>query len=281
LAVTALLVVSTVLNLALTRHEQATITPYGQRVAVEGGSLNVVDNGHPGPAIVLLGGLGSAAPGLEFVPLSRELKDYRVVVVEGLGYGYADLDGPERTVQNISEDLHAALGTAGVKEPYVLGGHSIAWFSLSDYVNRYPGAVSAVVGIDTTVPTFTEHPAQTPAEPEAGWAGRRQWPATTGLLRWVTLAFPEFVVPAGAAYTAEELDRTRLMAPGREHRIVVLEGPHHLHWEHSAQIAETIIAILADRGLMPHDGEGHPSSPATDRSSTITAGVVRRVGWRP
>lgn len=206
-----LVAVSTVVNLALVRHERATIAPYGQRVPVEGGSVNVVDNGAEGPVIVLLGGLGSPAPGLEYAALARELDGYRVVVVEGFGYGYADPQGPKRTVENISQELHTALEAADVEEPYVLGGHSIAGFYLLNYVNRYPGEVSAVVGIDHTVPTATaEHGEAAPVEDEGlPW---QRLPATTGLVRWVTLAAPGLAEPGSDLYTEEEKRRIRLMS---------------------------------------------------------------------
>ena len=59
-------------------------------------------------------GLGTAAPALDFGPLVRQLEGYRVVVVEGFGYGYADLTAPERTARNVSQELHSALEAAGV-----------------------------------------------------------------------------------------------------------------------------------------------------------------------
>lgn len=91
LVVLGLLLVSAVANAALEAQEKATMPGYGERVAVAGGSLNVVRDrnaaAHQGPPIILLGGLGTAAPGLDFTPLIRELGDFDVVVVEGFGYG--------------------------------------------------------------------------------------------------------------------------------------------------------------------------------------------------
>lgn len=211
LTLAVLVAVSMVLNLALVRHERATIEPYGQRVPVEGGSVNVVDNGAEGPVIVLLGGLHAPAPGLEYAAFAREMEGYRVVVVEGFGYGYGDPQGPERTVENISRELHAALEAADVEEPYVLGGHSIAGFYLLDYVNRYPGEVSAVVGIDHTVPTPTAEHGDTVPMKNEGFPWQRL-PATTGLVRWATLAAPGLAEPDSDLYTEEEKRRIRLMS---------------------------------------------------------------------
>ena len=66
LTVTAALLASTATNQVLEQVEQSRTIPYGHRVDVEGGALNVVQNGQPGPPLVLLSGLGTAAPGLDF-----------------------------------------------------------------------------------------------------------------------------------------------------------------------------------------------------------------------
>ena len=104
---------------------------------IAGGAVNVYRNGHAGQPIVLLSGLGTAAPALDFAPLIRELGDYDVIVVEGFGYGYSDLSASERTNKNISTELHEALGSS------TLAGH-MSW----------PGTRSPVSTCSTT-PTDT------------------------------------------------------------------------------------------------------------------------------
>src|SRR6476620_2047895 len=129
--VVAVLFTSTVTTLALNQAERAAISPYGQRVQTSHGALNVVrtpGNGRAGQSIVLLSGLGTPAPALDFAPLIRELADYDVVVAEGFGYGYSDQPPVERTVENVTSELHDALARAHVPSPYILGGHSIAGF---------------------------------------------------------------------------------------------------------------------------------------------------------
>ncbi|GAA1745671.1 alpha/beta hydrolase [Kocuria aegyptia] len=222
-----LLIFSAGLNAALTQHERTSTAPYGQRVPVDGGSVNVVDDEADGPAVVLLSGLGTPAPALDFAPLGRELTGYRVVVVEGLGYGYADRAAPERTVQNISEEIHSALVAAGVEAPYVLGGHSLAGFYLLDYVNRYPGEVSAVVGIDTTVPAFAAERTTTTAENGRGipWA---RLAADTGLLRWAVLVAPDLALPEDTAHTAQERDQLRRMTVWNFGNAAVADETHRI-----------------------------------------------------
>lgn len=153
---------STAANWLLKRQERASITPYGERMAIDGGTVNVYRNGLAGQSIVLLSGLGTAAPALDFAPLIRELGDFNVIVVEGFGYGYSDLSASERTNKNVSTELHEVLGKLNLGRPYVLAGHSIAGFYMLDYVNRYPTEVSAVIGIDPTVPAAKSGPVDVP-----------------------------------------------------------------------------------------------------------------------
>lgn len=211
LVVLGLVVASAVANMVLESREKAATAPYGERVAVTGGSLNVVRNAaggeQPGPPIVLLSGLGTAAPGLDFAPLVRELGGFETIVVEGFGYGYSDLAAGPRTNEHISNELHEVLSKLQVRQPYVLAGHSIAGFYMLDYANRYRSELAAVVGIDATIPKPGERPVE---EPQAGinWV---KLLASTGLLRDVVAVAPGLVDPDSTAYSDEELQRMRAM----------------------------------------------------------------------
>ncbi len=207
LVVLGLILVSTAVNLMMERAEKSSIPAYGERVVVGSSALNVYRNGGSGQPVVLLSGLGTAAPALDFAPLIRELGGFDVLVVEGLGYGYSDMEGPPRTNENISTELHQVLATLQVKQPYVLAGHSIAGFYLLDYANRYRPEVSAVVGIDATVPKPGEEPVP---EPEPGFSLERAL-AVTGVVRAVTFLAPGLLDPDSDAYTEDELRRMRAM----------------------------------------------------------------------
>lgn len=199
--------VSTAANAILERQERANITPYGQRIAITGGTLNVYRNGHAGPPLVLLSGLGTAAPALDFAPLIRELGDFNVIVVEGFGYGYSDMNASERTNKNISTEVHEVLGKLSIAKPYVLAGHSIAGFYMLDYANRYPSEVSAVIGIDPTVPAAKGGP----VDVQTGGVSLERVLAFTGVARDIAALAPGLVEPDGNAFTADERERMRLM----------------------------------------------------------------------
>lgn len=207
LTAVGLVVASTGANLMLERQERAGITPYGERIEISGGAVNVYRNGQPGQPIVLLSGLGTAAPALDFAPLIRELGDYSVTVVEGFGYGYSDMSAAERSNKNISTELHEVLGKLNITQPYALAGHSIAGFYMLDYANRYPAEVSAVIGIDVTVPKATGGP----VEVQSGGLSAERLLSITGVVRAALAVAPGLAEPDGDAHTPEERERIRLM----------------------------------------------------------------------
>ena len=212
LSVTALLVASTSANLMLERVERTSSVAYGQKVRIDEGSINVTRNGTAGPTIVLLTGLGTAAPALDFAPLIRELEGFQTVVVEGFGYGYSDMTARPRTLENTSAELHEVLAKLGVTTPYTLLGHSLAGFSTLHYANKYPGEVSAVIGIDATVPAVQTTASETPGSVEMPAADNfwERVPSTTGMARWATaLGYGE---PGGDAFTTSEREQMRQMA---------------------------------------------------------------------
>jgi len=150
LAVT--LATTATVNAVATRAEAAEITPYGQRVPVGERSMNVVVSGDHAETIVLLPGLGTAAPALDFAPLIDQLDDtYRVVAVEPFGTGLSDQTDVPRTAANIASEVHTALEYLGV-DRYALMGHSISGIYALTYVEAYRDEVTAFIGIDSSVP---------------------------------------------------------------------------------------------------------------------------------
>lgn len=216
LTLVAVLLASTLVNLVMEKRERSSMTPYGDRVSVAGGTMNVWRNERPGPTIVLLSGLGTAAPALDFAPLVRELDNYNVVVVEGFGYGYADRKGPPRTVENITAELHEVLSKLDVEKPYVLAGHSIAGFYTLSYANRYPEEVSAVVGIDPTVPAAKAGDTG-PVDGGINWGRVLQVTGrvlqVTGVVRVAIAIAPSLAEqPTGDAYSVNELAQMHRLA---------------------------------------------------------------------
>ena len=196
--------VSTLANASMTTSEKATLAPYGQKVTIAAGDINVYRNGGTGPTMVLLSGFGTPAPAIDFAPLIRKLDAFDVIVVEGFGYGYSDLDVRQRTIENITSELHQVLAKLHVTQPVVLVGHSVGGIYARYYANAYPKDVSAVVGIDPMAATTSSLKVGTPSIVEGIQAG-------VGLFRWVTAISPDLVQPPGKAYTVDERRRTAAM----------------------------------------------------------------------
>lgn len=170
------LTTTSIVNVVATKSDLAAITPYGELVPVDGKQMNVVVSGTGDETIVLLPGLGTAAPGLDFEPLIAELEDtHRVIAVEPFGTGLSDQTDSPRTAANIAAEVHEALQQLGV-DRYVLMGHSIAGIYALEYSELYPDELVAFVGIDSSVP---DQPGWDDPVPTDGLSELR----TLGLLR--------------------------------------------------------------------------------------------------
>lgn len=145
----AWIVVHNVLNI----YEQKRYKALGQLVEVDGKNMHVYTKGDGKNTIVLLSGLGTAAPVLDFEPLMNEMaKNNRIVVVEPFGYGWSDTTNKERTVENIVEEIRLALQKANIEGPYILMPHSTSGIYSMYYANKYPDEVKSIIGIDPTLP---------------------------------------------------------------------------------------------------------------------------------
>jgi pimeloyl-ACP methyl ester carboxylesterase len=202
--VLALTAVTATTNAAVSASEHAQLAPYGQKIAIDAGDVNVYRNGGTGPTMVLLSGFGTPSPAIDFAPLIRELDSFNVIVVEGFGYGYSDLNVGDRTIENITTELHDVLGKLKVTEPVILVGHSVGGIYARFYAHTYPTDVSAVIGIDPMAAKASSLDEGAPSIAEAVQAG-------TGLFRAVTAIAPDLIQPPGTAYTKGERRRIAAM----------------------------------------------------------------------
>ena len=155
LGIVAALVLWFIFSNLMTTYEQKKYPAIGQLVEVDGKSMHVYTKGDGDNTIVLLSGLGTAAPALDFEPLIDELaKNNKVVVVESFGYGWSDITDKERTVENMVEETRTALKKLNIKGPYILMPHSISGIYSMYYANRYPEEIKAIIGIDPTLPEW-------------------------------------------------------------------------------------------------------------------------------
>ena len=158
IATTALFLLFIATHQILTLIEKRQNPTTGQYVTVNNKKMNLCILGEGKNTIVLLPGLGTAAPSLDFMPLAKDLsKNNKVVIVEPFGYGWSDITPEERTIENEVEEIHMALQAANLSGPYILMPHSISGLHSIYYANTYPNEVSGIIGIDCTLPKMVEY----------------------------------------------------------------------------------------------------------------------------
>ncbi len=138
------------------KKEETQIKPYGEKINVFDGKINVVRSGPDKgkQSIILFPGYGTASPYYDFLPVTKKLEEqFEVIVVEPFGYGLSSQTKRERTIDNIVEEMHEIIKQLDV-DNYILGGHSITGLYGVNYLNRYKEEnVAGFLGIDTSVPT--------------------------------------------------------------------------------------------------------------------------------
>jgi pimeloyl-ACP methyl ester carboxylesterase len=214
-ALLGLIAASLVFTFALSRRLEARYPPVGQRIALEGGRLHVVETapaGAAGAAVVLIhGGSGNFAD--PHVALAEPLSalGFRVFAVDRPGHGYSDRLGgraaasPRRQTQFIRE----ALERCGVREAIVV-------------VHSLSGVLGLAMALDA--PRFTRGlvllaPVSHP------WKGGVTWyytvsaaPILGALFRWLIVPLAGLATMRGAVREVfapnpvppNYIDRTRL-----------------------------------------------------------------------
>ena len=195
----------------MTLYEENKYPAIGEYVDMDGEKIHIVIKGAGEKTIVLLPGLGTAAPALDFEPLVDELaKDFQVVVVEPFGYGWSDLTKRERTVENIVEEIRTALQTTQIKGPYILMPHSLAGIYSMYYANEYPNEVEAVIGIDPTLPQALQYFNEAAPKMPSYFS----FLAPTGIARLALLFSAESILPLAeeGTYSNENLTVTKAIS---------------------------------------------------------------------
>jgi pimeloyl-ACP methyl ester carboxylesterase len=150
------LLVLTLVHLILLATEQDEITPNGRLVEVNERSMHIYMEGDnkSAPLLVFLSGGGTSAPVYDFKPLYSLLSDdYRIAVVEKIGYGYSEIADVPRDIDTILSETRAALSLVGERGPYVLLPHSMSGLEALRWAQLYPDEVTGIIGIDMALPS--------------------------------------------------------------------------------------------------------------------------------
>ena len=184
--------------------EQASLTPMGQQVLVDGHQINVYVEGDGPETIVVLSGAGIASPILDFKEVSESLsKRYKVVIVERAGYGYSDDSNHSRDVMEVLSETRQALSQANVKGPFIILSHSMASLESLAWQEKYPDEVKTLVGLDWALPASYENLKDNQALLTVAY-----WSSKIGLLRY----FPESFYIKNPTLTETERQQYKLLA---------------------------------------------------------------------
>lgn len=184
--------------------EQASLTPTGKTVLVNGHKINVYVEGDGPETIVVLSGAGIASPILDFKNLTDSLsKKYKVVVVERAGYGFSEDSDQSRDVMTVLSETRQALSQAEVSGPYVIVSHSMASLESLAWQEKYPDEVKALVGLDWALPASYEDLKDNQALLTVAY-----WSSKIGLLRY----FPESFYIKNPTLTETERQQYKLLA---------------------------------------------------------------------
>ena len=184
--------------------EQASLTPVGQTVLVNGHQMNVYVEGEGPETIVFLSGAGIASPILDFKDVSDSLsKKYKVVIVERAGYGYSDDSNQSRDVMEVLSETRQALSQANVTGPFIILSHSIASLESLAWQEQYPDEVKTLVGLDWALPSSYEDLKENQALLTIAY-----WSSKIGLLRY----FPESFYIKNPTLTETERQQYKILA---------------------------------------------------------------------
>src|SRR5215212_4988242 len=109
----------------------------GQLVDVGGYRLHIQCVGAGSPTVVLDAGLSGSS--LDWSLVQPELgRSTRVCAYDRAGMGWSDPGPQPRTPRQIADELHTLLTNAGIVEPYVLVGHSLAGKNVRLFALAHP-----------------------------------------------------------------------------------------------------------------------------------------------
>lgn len=184
--------------------EQASLTPMGQQVLVNGHQINIYVEGDGPETIVVLSGAGIASPILDFKNVSESLsKRYKVVIVERAGYGYSDDSNHSRDVMEVLSETRQALSQANITGPFIILSHSMASLESLAWQEKYPDEVKALIGLDWALPSSYENLKNNQALLTLAY-----WSSKIGLLRY----FPESFYIKNQTLTETERKQYRFLA---------------------------------------------------------------------
>lgn len=87
----------------------------------------------------------------DWYSIVEDLKeDFTVVLYHRYGYGNSQTPKTPRTTKNIVEELNCLLENIGIKDKFILMGHSFGGLCVQHYAKMYPYKLKGIVLLDST-----------------------------------------------------------------------------------------------------------------------------------
>jgi pimeloyl-ACP methyl ester carboxylesterase len=277
-SIVCLLAISTLANTGMTTAERHRYTSPAGMVEVDGQRMFVHTEGTGSRNVVLLSGWGTPSPLTDFSPLVRALRgDFRVSVVEYFGYGWSDWTNKPRTNENVVEETRLALKEAGILPPYVIVPHSLSGIYALYYANKYPEEISAIIGLDTSVPDVVKYIPAPNASLMRGLAALR----ITGIVRLALLIDPNLAGDnSSTAFSQEELRVVLRMAAWNYCNPTTIDEvhfePENLHQVQGNRYPSTIpISLILSRQSVQNMPKLAPGLDWIEAHQNLVAGNPR------
>lgn len=126
----------------------------GEFVTINNNKIHIFRQGDiDKPKLVFLAGSATVAPVYDFKVLYEKLvNDFRIIVIEKLGYGYSDISETSCDIDTMVSIEKQVMGIIGEKEPYILVAHSMSGLEAIRWKQKYPDDIMAIIGIDMATP---------------------------------------------------------------------------------------------------------------------------------
>ena len=128
-------------NKAMCIKEDRNLSEIGTDVNVNGKNIRVSVEGDGNKTIILLSGMGTPEPIVDFKPLSKKLSEnYKVVTIEYSGYGLSDDSSEKRNNEVIVEEIRQTLNKASFSENVELNNNCEALYDV-----KYPDNIPVLL----------------------------------------------------------------------------------------------------------------------------------------
>jgi pimeloyl-ACP methyl ester carboxylesterase len=123
----------------------------GKMYTINGHPMHMYCTGSGSPALILDSGLGDDWTVWAKVQPTLS-KTTQVCSYDRSGLGWTDEMSPDHDANTLADQLHALLKQAGIDQPVILMGHSMAGVYDRSYAARYPNDLAGLIFVDASSP---------------------------------------------------------------------------------------------------------------------------------